>query len=184
MKGRPSPFFKTASRLPSILAPAPSRWVARLPRLVFHFTIAAAAVYYLASRVLLVMVGHVGPCRLLYGELVFLFIFAVMRVSALGPAHFSVATYVTGPIGHTFLVGPSMVLPVRRFAVARMDINGNRYGFDALEMLRSGPPSLLGHRIPRYVRADGRPNLSSSFSATAKRAIRCMVSRRKVRVIV
>ena len=115
MKGRPSPFFKTASRLPSILAPAPSRWVARLPLLVFHFTIAAAAVYYLASRVLLVMVGHVGPCRLLYGELVFLFIFAVMRVSALGPAHFSVATYVTGPIGHTFLVGPSMVLPVRRF---------------------------------------------------------------------
>ena len=133
MKGRPSPFFKTASRLPSILAPAPSRWVARLPRLVFHFTIAAAAVYYLASRVLLVMVGHVGPCRLLYGELVFLFIFAVMRVSALGPAHFSVATYVTGPIGHTFLVGPSMVLPVRRFAVARMDMNANRYGFDALD---------------------------------------------------
>ena len=64
----------------------------------------------------------------------FLFIFAVLPVSALGPAHFSAATYVTGPIGHTFLVGPSMVLPARRFAVARMDINGNPYGFDALDL--------------------------------------------------
>jgi uncharacterized membrane protein YagU involved in acid resistance len=94
-------------------------WTSAAPGLVFHFTIAftAAAVYYLASRVLRVMVEHQVVCGLLYGELVFLFMyFVVLPLTPLGPAHFNLATYITGPIGHTFLVGLPIALSVRRFA--------------------------------------------------------------------
>lgn len=94
-------------------------WTSAALGLVFHFTIAftAAAIYYLASRVLRVMVEHAVVCGLLYGELVFLFMyFVVLPLTPLGPAHFSLATYITGPIGHTFLVGLPIALCVRRFA--------------------------------------------------------------------
>lgn len=94
-------------------------WTSAALGLVFHFTIAltAAAVYYLASRILRAMVEHAVLCGLLYGELVFLFMyFVVLPLSRLGPAHFSVVTYITGPIGHTFLVGLPIALSVRRFA--------------------------------------------------------------------
>lgn len=87
--------------------------------LVFHFTIAfgAAIVYYLASRVLRVMVEHAVVCGVIYGELVFLFMyFVVLPLTPLGPAHFNTATYITGPIGHTVLVGLPIALCVRRFA--------------------------------------------------------------------
>ena len=52
-------------------------WTSALLGLIFHFTIAftAAAVYYLASRTIRVMVEHAVLCGLLYGEFVFLFIF-------------------------------------------------------------------------------------------------------------
>src|SRR5215472_2523404 len=96
-------------------------WTSALLGLIFHFTIAftAAAVYYLASRVVRVMVEHAVLCGLRYGELVFLFMyFIVLPFSALGPAHFSTATYITGPVGHTFLVGLPIALSVRRFAGA------------------------------------------------------------------
>lgn len=92
-------------------------WTSAGLGLVFHFTIAftAAAVYYLASRVLRVMVEHAVVCGLLYGELVFLFMyFVVLPLTPLGPAHFNTATYITGPIGHTFLVGLPIALSVRR----------------------------------------------------------------------
>ena len=94
-------------------------WTSAALGLVFHFTIAftAAAIYYLASRVLRVMVEHAVVFGLLYGELVFLFMyFVVLPLTPLGPAHFSLATYITGPIGHTFLVGLPIALCVRRFA--------------------------------------------------------------------
>jgi len=94
-------------------------WTSAALGLVFHFTIAftAAAVYFLASRVLRVMVEHAIVCGLIYGELVFLFMyFAVLPLTPLGPAHFNTATYITGPIGHTFLVGLPIALSVRRFA--------------------------------------------------------------------
>jgi hypothetical protein len=87
--------------------------------LIFHFTIAftAAAVYYLASRKLHALVGHAVICGLVYGEVVFLFMyFVVLPLSALGPAHFNIVTYITGPIGHTFLVGLPIALSVRRSA--------------------------------------------------------------------
>lgn len=94
-------------------------WTSAALGLVFHFTIAftAAIVYYLASRVLRVMLEHAVVCGLLYGELVFVFMyFVVLPLSALGPARFNTATYITGPIGHTVLVGLPIALCVRRFA--------------------------------------------------------------------
>ena len=96
-------------------------WTSAALGLIFHFTIAftAAAVYYLASRTVRIMVQHAVLCGMLYGELVFLFMyFVVLPLSALGPAHFSTATYITGPLGHTFLVGLPIGLSVRRFAGA------------------------------------------------------------------
>ena len=94
-------------------------WTSAALGLVFHFTIAftAAAVYFLASRVLRVMVEHAVVCGLIYGELVFLFMyFVVLPLTPLGPAHFNTATYITGPIGHTLLVGLPIALSVRRLA--------------------------------------------------------------------
>ena len=94
-------------------------WMSAALGLGLHFTIAftAATVYYLASRVMRVLVQHAVLCGLLYGELVFLFMyFMVLPLSALGPPHFNVATYVTGPIGHPLLVGLPIALSVRRFA--------------------------------------------------------------------
>ena len=94
-------------------------WTSAVLGLVFHFTIAfgAAVVYYLASRFLRVMVEHAVVCGLIYGELVFLFMyFVVLPLTPLGPAKFNAVTYITGPIGHTFLVGLPIALCVRRFA--------------------------------------------------------------------
>ena len=94
-------------------------WASAALGLVFHFTIAftAAAIYYLASRVLHIMVEHAVVCGLIYGELVFLFMyFVVLPLTPLGPAHFNTATYITGPIGHTLLVGLPIALCVRHFA--------------------------------------------------------------------
>jgi len=93
-------------------------WTSAALGLAFHFLIAftAAAVYYVASRVLRVLVEHAVLCGLLYGELVFLFMyFVVLPLSALGPATFNIATYITGPIGHMFLVGLPIALAVRWF---------------------------------------------------------------------
>ena len=94
-------------------------WTSAALGLVFHFSIAfgAAVVYYLASRVLRIMVKHAVVCGLIYGELVFLFMyFVVLPLTPLGPAHFNFVTYITGPIGHTVLVGLPIALSVRRFA--------------------------------------------------------------------
>ena len=93
-------------------------WTSAVLGLLFHFTIAftAATVYYLASRVVRVLVDHTVICGLVYGELVFLFMyFVVLPLSALGPARFNIATYITGPIGHPLLVGLPIALCVRRF---------------------------------------------------------------------
>jgi hypothetical protein len=93
-------------------------WKSAALGLGFHFLIAftAATVYYLASRFMRVLVEHAVICGLLYGELVFLFMyFVVLPLSAMGPAHFNIATYITGPIGHTVLVGLPIALSVRRF---------------------------------------------------------------------
>jgi hypothetical protein len=93
-------------------------WTSAALGFVFHFTIAftAAIVYYVASRKIRMLVEHPIVCGLLYGEMVFLFMyFVVLPLSALGPARFNIATYITGPIGHPLLVGLPIALAVRRF---------------------------------------------------------------------
>jgi uncharacterized membrane protein YagU involved in acid resistance len=93
-------------------------WTSAAIGLLCHFTVAfgAATVYYLASRKLRVLVQHPVLSGLIYGELVFLFMyFLVIPVSALGHATFNLATYITGPFGHPFLVGLPIALCVRHF---------------------------------------------------------------------
>ncbi|MGE5322429.1 MAG: hypothetical protein ACM3SW_06185 [Actinomycetota bacterium] len=87
--------------------------------LALHFVIAfgAATVYYIASRWIPFMTEHAVISGLLYGECVFLFMyFVVVPLSAAAKGHFTIATLVTGPIGHTVLVGLPIALSVRRFA--------------------------------------------------------------------
>jgi hypothetical protein len=94
-------------------------WTSAAIGLLCHFTVAftAATVYYLASRKLRALVERPVLCGLVYGELVFLFMyFVVIPLSAIGPTHFNIATYITGPIGHPLLVGLPIALCVRRYA--------------------------------------------------------------------
>lgn len=91
--------------------------------LLLHFVIAfgAATVYYLASRSISFMTEHAVISGLLYGECVFLFMnFVVVPLSRAPKGHFTLATLVTGPIGHTVLVGLPIALSVRRFASPRL----------------------------------------------------------------
>jgi hypothetical protein len=93
-------------------------WPSAALGLALHFTIAftAAIVYFGLSRKIQVLNEHSILSGLLYGEAVFIFMyFVVIPLSALGPAQFSIATYVTGPIGHPLLVGLPITLSVRRF---------------------------------------------------------------------
>ncbi len=84
-----------------------------------HFVIAfgAATVYYVASRWIPFMTEHAVISGLLYGECVFLFMyFVVVPLSAAVKTPFTIATLITGPIGHTVLVGLPIALSVRRFS--------------------------------------------------------------------
>ncbi len=86
---------------------------------VLHFAIAfgAAAVYWIASRWLGFMTSHAVVSGLLYGEAVFWFMrFVVVPLSAASKGQFSIATLVTGPIGHMFLVGLPIALAVRHYS--------------------------------------------------------------------
>ena len=94
-------------------------WSSACLGLAFHFTIAftAAAVYYIAANTVgRAAVDHPFLSGLLYGEGVFLFMhFVVLPLSKVGPAKFTIATYITGPIGHPLLVGLPIALAFRRF---------------------------------------------------------------------
>ena len=94
-------------------------WKSAALGLTFHFTIAftAATVYFLVSRFVPALNEHALISGLLFGELVFLFMyFVVLPLSALGPASFNIATYITGPLGHQLLVGLPISFSVRRYA--------------------------------------------------------------------
>lgn len=98
-------------------------WTSAAVGLLCHFTVAftAAAVYYLASRKLRALVEYPVLCGLIYGELVFLFMyFVVIPLSAIGHPQFNIATYITGPIGHPLLVGLPIALCIRRFSAERL----------------------------------------------------------------
>jgi len=94
-------------------------WTSAAVGLLCHFTVAfgAATVYYVASRKLRILVQRPVLSGLIYGELVFLFMYVVViPLSAIGHATYNLATYITGPIGHPLLVGLPIALCVRRFS--------------------------------------------------------------------
>lgn len=87
--------------------------------LVLHFIIAfgAATVYYVASRWIPFMTTHAVLSGLLFGEMVFWFMrLVVVPLSAAHQGKFTMATLITGPIGHMFLVGLPIALAVRRYS--------------------------------------------------------------------
>jgi hypothetical protein len=87
-----------------------------------HFLIAftAATVFYIASRELSFLIQRPVLWGLVYGELVFVFMYyvviplsAIHRVPTLKG---NPSLILTGPIGHLFLVGLPIALAVRRFS--------------------------------------------------------------------
>ncbi len=96
-------------------------WKTALAGLGLHFLIAIiwATVYYAASRVVRIMMTQPVLSGLLYGEIVFLFMYLV--VLPLSQVHrdphaslFTVPLILTGWIGHPLLVGLPIALAVRR----------------------------------------------------------------------
>lgn len=84
-----------------------------------HFLIAFiwAAIYYIASRKLTILVDRPVLFGLLYGEFVWLMMnFVVIPLSQTHRGPFTAAAIITGPIGHLFLVGLPIALAVRRYS--------------------------------------------------------------------
>jgi hypothetical protein len=83
----------------------------------FFISFSAATVYWVASRKIRFLTEHAIIAGLLYGEAVFWFMrYVVIPLSATGAGPFSMATLITGPIGHMFLVGLPISLAVRRYS--------------------------------------------------------------------
>jgi hypothetical protein len=94
-------------------------WTSALLGLATHFFIAftAAAVFYLASRKIRVMLERPVLCGLLYGLGVFLVMyFVVMPLTPVGWPRMNLANWLTGPIGHPLLVGLPIALCVRKYS--------------------------------------------------------------------
>lgn len=84
-----------------------------------HFAIAfgAAAVYYLASRLLPVLIRRALLCGVLYGAAVHLFMtFVVIPLSAIGQRPFVPRVFCYLLAIHMVVVGPSISLMVRRYS--------------------------------------------------------------------
>jgi uncharacterized membrane protein YagU involved in acid resistance len=89
----------------------------------FHFLIAliAATVYYLASRVLRVMVTRAVICGILYGVCVYLVMnCVVLRISAIHattwPWSYPKSVLIGGLLIHMFGIGLPIALAVRRYS--------------------------------------------------------------------
>ena len=90
--------------------------------LALHFLIAlgAATVYYFASRSLPVLIDRALVCGIAFGVAVHLFMtFVVIPLSAIGNRPFVLRTFVNLLIISMVVVGPSISLTVRHFAVTR-----------------------------------------------------------------
>lgn len=86
-----------------------------------HFVVATciAAVYYLLSLKLPVLIRHAVPGGLIYGLLAYLGMnYVVIPLSAVGPRQFSLRTFLPAFIAHAFLVGLPVALIARRSAKA------------------------------------------------------------------
>ncbi len=87
---------------------------------VLHFTIAlgAAAVYYLASRKLPILVLRPILCGLVYGALVYVFMhWVVLPLSAAPAGHMSLTYKACEFVEHWFAVGLPIALAVRRYSL-------------------------------------------------------------------
>ncbi|HWF04666.1 MAG TPA: hypothetical protein VHA06_13330, partial [Candidatus Angelobacter sp.] len=89
--------------------------------LFLHFLIAFiwAAIYYVASRQIAFLTQRPVLAGLLYGEFVWLMMTCVvLPLSAIHrwPPSFDPASIITGPIGHTVLVGLPIALATSRWA--------------------------------------------------------------------
>jgi hypothetical protein len=87
-----------------------------------HFVVACciAAVYYVASLKLPVLIRHAVPCGLIYGMLAHLGMsYVVVPLSAAAPGRFSLNTFLPAFIAHALLVGLPVALIARRSAGAR-----------------------------------------------------------------
>lgn len=91
--------------------------------ILLHFVVATciAAVFYLASRILPVLVRHAVVSGLLYGMVAYLVMnYAVVPLSAIrrSPGPIRLPIFLTEMIGHAFLVGLPIALIARRSAQA------------------------------------------------------------------
>jgi hypothetical protein len=85
----------------------------------FHFLIAfgAAAVYYLASRYIPLLINRALLAGVLYGAAVHLFMqFVVIPFSAIGPRPLVIRNFIAVLVAHIVVVGPSIALTVRRYS--------------------------------------------------------------------
>ena len=99
-------------------------WKSAALGLGFHFLIAfgAATVFWVASRRIRFMTDHAVLAGLSYGEFVYLFMnFGVVPASAIHhfPA-FTLPHILTGPIGHTILVGLPIALTARHYSQPKL----------------------------------------------------------------
>jgi hypothetical protein len=89
--------------------------------ILLHFIVASciAAVYYVASLKLPVLIHHAVVCGLIYGMLAYLGMnYVVIPLSAIGSRPFSLRLFLPAFIGHALLVGLPIALLARRSAKA------------------------------------------------------------------
>lgn len=89
--------------------------------ILLHFIVATciAAVYYVASLKLPVLITHPVVCGLIYGLIAYLVMnYVVIPLSAIGLRPFSLHTFLPAFIAHAFLVGLPIALLARRSAQA------------------------------------------------------------------
>jgi hypothetical protein len=104
-----------------LLGPAAFKggWKSAVLGTALHFLVAftAATVFYLASRKIAWLTEHPVLSGIAYAEVVYLFMnFVVIPLSLAHRAPFSIASLVTGPVGHLFFVGLPISLAVRRYS--------------------------------------------------------------------
>jgi hypothetical protein len=94
--------------------------------LLIHFVVASciAAVYYVASLKLPVLIHHAVVCGLIYGMLAYLGMnYVVIPLSAIGSRPFSLRLFLPAFIGHALLVGLPIALIARRSARANSGLS-------------------------------------------------------------
>jgi hypothetical protein len=89
--------------------------------ILLHFVVASciAAVYYLASLKLPVLIHHAVVCGLIYGMIAYLGMnYIIIPLSAIGPRPFSLRLFLPAFNGHALLVGLPIALLAQRSAKA------------------------------------------------------------------